>query len=116
VKPDCEKYADPNCSTCKGAGLLDVGGWCHCAKQSQMLEEQARVARTDRCRSGLCSENCTAHTGHNCEVVRLLHEAQRLVQELNQAHLDLAAERAQRIDAEHERNRFRERLAEGRAN
>jgi hypothetical protein len=43
-------------------------------------------------------------------------EAQRLVQELNQASIDLAAERAQRIDAEHERNRFRERLAEGRPN
>ncbi len=43
-------------------------------------------------------------------------EAQRLVQELNQAHLDLAAERAQRIDVELERNRFRERLAEGRPN
>jgi predicted transcriptional regulator len=43
-------------------------------------------------------------------------EAQRLVQELNRASLDLASERAQRIDAEHERNRFRDRLAEGRAN
>jgi hypothetical protein len=43
-------------------------------------------------------------------------EAQRLVQELNRASIDLAAERAQRIDAECERNRFRDRLAEGRAN
>jgi hypothetical protein len=43
-------------------------------------------------------------------------EAQRLVQELNQAHLDLAAERAQRINAELDRERFRDRLAEGRAN
>ena len=43
-------------------------------------------------------------------------EAQRLVQELNQASIDLAAERAQRIDVELERNRFRDRLAEGRPN
>lgn len=116
MKPDCEKYADPNCATCKGSGLLDVGGWCYCAKQSQMLEEQAKRARTDRCRSGLCSQTCASHTGSNCEVVRLLHEAQRLVQENERLRIELAAERARRIDAELERERFRNRLTEGRAN
>jgi hypothetical protein len=43
-------------------------------------------------------------------------EAQRLVQELEQARLDAAAERARRIEAEQERNRFRDRLAGKRAN
>lgn len=46
----------------------------------------------------------------------LEQEAQRLVQELNRADIELAAERAQRIQAELERERFRTRLAEGRAN
>ncbi len=116
MKPDCEKYADPNCATCGGSGLFDLGGWCPCAKRSQLLEEQARRARSDRCRSGLCSAQATSHTGANCEVVRLLHEAQRLVQENERLRIELAAERGRRIEAEYERNRFRDRLAEGRAN
>jgi hypothetical protein len=69
----------------------------------------------DRCRVGLCAVHSTAHSG-DCEVRRLQLEAQRLVQENERLRIDLAAERAQRIDAEHERNRFRERLAEGRPN
>ena len=69
----------------------------------------------DRCASGLCSAHVTHHTG-DCEVRRLLHENTRLVALLEAARLDAATERARRIEAEQERNRFRDRLAEGRAN
>jgi hypothetical protein len=74
-----------------------------------------RDNKREHCRSGLCAAHVTAHSG-DCEVRRLLQENTRLVALLEQARLDVAAERAQRIDAEHERNRFRERLAQGRAN
>ena len=67
------------------------------------------------CRAGLCSAHVTAHSG-DCEVRRLLTETTRLVQENERLRLELAAERARRIDAEIERERFRVRLAEGRPN
>lgn len=80
-----------------------------------MSSTDDKANSADRCTSGLCSAHVTHHSG-DCEVRRLLHENTRLVAMLEAAQLDAAAERARRIDAELERERFRTRLAEGRAN
>lgn len=80
-----------------------------------MSSSDDKANSADRCRSGLCSAHVTHHSG-DCEVRRLLAENTRLVAMLEAAQLDAAAERARRIQAELERERFRNRLAEGRAN
>lgn len=80
-----------------------------------MSSTNDKANSADQCASGLCSAHVTHHSG-DCEVRRLLAENTRLVALLEAAQLDAAAERAQRIQAELERERFRNRLAEGRAN
>lgn len=80
-----------------------------------MSSTDDKANSADRCASGLCSAHVTHHSG-DCEVRRLLEENTRLVALLEQARIELSAERARRIDAELERERFRFKLAEGRAN
>ena len=63
--------------------------------------------RKQRCRAGLCQAHATHHSG-DCEVRRLLQEASKLAQENERLSLELAAERAQRINAELDRERLRE--------
>ena len=80
-----------------------------------MRSSSDKANSADRCASGLCSAHVTHHSG-DCAVTRLHTEAQRLCQENERLRIELSAERAQRIQAELERERFRTRLAEGRAN
>lgn len=72
-----------------------------------MSASDDRDGKAQACRAGLCSAHVTAHSG-DCEVRRLLSETTRLVQENERLRIELAAERARRIDAELGRERLRE--------